>query len=545
MSPVFADGKEHPASPDKTIFDYADDLQVRVPTACGRNGECHECVVEIKKGLESLNKLSEEENFLRGNYRLACQAVVKDLSADVEFSTLRRQPKILTSGIKREITLDSIVTTSNGRVLIDGTDVDKYQGDILGLAGDIGTTTVVLSIIDLKNGDVIATSSFENPQRFGGSDVMNRISYDGGPNNGELKKVLLASINYEIGEMLKDHKIHRRRIYDAVFVGNTTMRDILFGIDVQTVGEKPYKSIIQNEFEAGSRKSTSISAKAKEFGLRIFPQALIYSGPLIGSHVGADVAADLLAIRADKTENPIMLVDIGTNTEVIIGTKDKMIAASCPAGPAFEGGEITYGMPGYEGAVESVKIKDGVLQIETIGNSDVQGICGSGLIDLLAELRKSNLMSELGVYLDGSNKYSFSEKEDMALYRSDISALAQAKSANYCGQYLALRHFGTPVDKITKLYLAGGFANYINSSNARDIGFIANFPLEKIEKVGNASLEGAILMLKSVAMRTEIEKLVLEIEHLELETVSDFFEVFVEGCMFNPMPVDLTSINSK
>ena len=535
MSPVFADGKEHPASSDKTIFDYADDLQIRVPTACGRNGECHECVVEIKKGLESLNKLSEEENFLRGNYRLACQAVVKDLSADVEFSTLRRQPKILTSGIKREITLDSIVRTSNGRVFINGTDVDKYQGHILGLAGDIGTTTVVLSIIDLKNGDVIATSSFENPQRFGGSDVMNRISYDGGPNNGELKKVLLASINYEIGEMLKDHKIHRRRIYDAVFVGNTTMRDILFGIDVQTVGEKPYKSIIQNEFEAGSRKSTSISAKAKKFGLRIFPQAFIYSGPLIGSHVGADVAADLLAIRADKTEDAIMLVDIGTNTEVIIGTKDKMIAASCPAGPAFEGGEITYGMPGYEGAVESVKIKDGVLQIETIGNSDVQGICGSGLIDLLAELRKSNLMSELGVYLDGSNKYSFSEKEDMALYRSDISALAQAKSANYCGQYLALRHFGTPVDKITKLYLAGGFANYINSSNARDIGFIANFPLEKIEKVGNASLEGAILMLKSVAMRTEIEKLVLEIEHLELETVSDFFEVFVEGCMFKPM----------
>ena len=125
MSPVFADAKEHPASPDKTIFDYADDLQVRVPTACGRNGECHECVVEIKNGMDSLNKLSEEENFLRGNYRLACQAVVNDLSADIEFSTLRRQPKILTSGIKREIILDSIVTTNDGRVYIDGTEVDK------------------------------------------------------------------------------------------------------------------------------------------------------------------------------------------------------------------------------------------------------------------------------------------------------------------------------------------------------------------------------------------------------------------------------------
>ncbi|MDE0745570.1 MAG: ASKHA domain-containing protein, partial [SAR202 cluster bacterium] len=492
--------------------------------------------------MESLNHLTQEETFLRGNYRLACQAVVEDLTSDVEFSTLRRQPKILTSGVKRLVNLDSLATKRADRVFIEEMDVDRYQGHILGLAGDIGTTTIVLSIVDLESGDTLATSSFENPQRFGGSDVMNRISYDGGPNKGELKKVLLSSINYEIGEMLREHKIHRRRIYDAVLVGNTTMRDILFGVNVQTVGEKPYKSIIQHDMESGSRESTAINISAKELGLRIFPQARIYSGPIIGCHVGADVAADLLAITADETENPIMLVDIGTNTEVVIGTRDKMVAASCPAGPAFEGGEVTYGMPGYEGAVESVKIRDGILEIDTIGDAGIQGICGSGLIDLLAELRKSNLMTELGVYSNGNNAYIFSEDENMALYRSDISALAQAKSANYCGQYLALRHFGAPISKISKLYLAGGFANYINSSNARDIGFIANFPLKKIEKVGNASLEGAVLMLKSIKMRIEIEKLVLDIEHLELETIPDFFEVFVEGCMFNPMPRDLTSI---
>ena len=542
MSPVFADGKEYPIAPQRTIFDYADDLEVRVPTACGRNGECHECVVEIKKGMESLSQLTEEETFLRGNYRLACQAVVEDLNSNVEFSTLRRQPKILTSGVKRPVGLESVATKRGDRVFIGELDEDRYQGHILGLAGDIGTTTIVLSIVDLESGDILTTSSFENPQRFGGSDVMNRISYDGGPNKGELKKVLLSSINYEIGEMLKEHKIHRRRIYDAVLVGNTTMRDILFGINVQSVGEKPYKSIIQHSMESGSRESTAINISAKELGLRIFPQARIYSGPLIGSHVGSDVAADLLAIMADEAEQPVMLVDIGTNTEVVIGTRDKMVAASCPAGPAFEGGEITYGMPGYEGAVESVKIQDGILKIATIGDTGIQGICGSGLIDLLAELRKSNLMTALGVYSNGENAYLFSEEENMALYRSDISALAQAKSANYCGQYLALRHFGAPISKISKLYLAGGFANYINSSNARDIGFIANFPLQKIEKVGNASLEGAMLMLKSMKMRMEIEKLVLDIDHLELETVPDFFEVFVEGCMFNPMPRDLTSL---
>ena len=542
MSPVFANGKEYPTGPQRTIFDYADDLEVRVPTACGRNGECHECVVEIKKGMESLSQPTKEETFLRGDYRLACQAVVEDLNSNVEFTTLRRQPKILTSGVKRPVSLESVVTKRGDRVFIEDMDEDRYQGHILGLAGDIGTTTIVLSIIDLESGDILTTSSFENPQRFGGSDVMNRISYDGGPNKDELKKVLLSSINYEIGEMLREHKIHRRRIYDAVLVGNTTMRDILFGVNVQSVGEKPYKSIIQHAMESGSRESTAINISAKELGLRIFPQARIYSGPLIGSHVGSDVAADLLAIMADEAEHPVMLVDIGTNTEVVIGTRDKMVAASCPAGPAFEGGEITYGMPGYEGAVESVKIQDGILKIATIGDASIQGICGSGLIDLLAELRKYNLMTDLGVYSNGENAYIFSEEENMALYRSDISALAQAKSANYCGQYLALRHFGAPISKISKLYLAGGFANYINSSNARDIGFIANFPIKKIEKVGNASLEGAILMLKSMKMRMEIEKLVLDIDHLELETVPDFFEVFVEGCMFKPMPRDLTSI---
>ncbi|SVE44342.1 uncharacterized protein METZ01_LOCUS497196, partial [marine metagenome] len=188
MSPVFANGKEYPTGPQRTIFDYADDLEVRVPTACGRNGECHECVVEIKKGMESLSQPTKEETFLRGDYRLACQAVVEDLNSNVEFTTLRRQPKILTSGVKRPVSLESVATKRGDRVFIEDMDEDRYQGHILGLAGDIGTTTIVLSIIDLESGDILTTSSFENPQRFGGSDVMNRISYDGGPNKGELKK---------------------------------------------------------------------------------------------------------------------------------------------------------------------------------------------------------------------------------------------------------------------------------------------------------------------------------------------------------------------
>ena len=313
------------------------------------------------------------------------------------------------------------------------------------------------------------------------------------------------------------------------------MRDILFGIDVQPIGEKPYMSVTETEMREGKRETTVISTTAREMGLRVFPAAHIYGGPLIGCHVGADVAADLLAIGMDQQDDVVMLVDVGTNTEVIIGNRHKLMATSCPAGPAFEGGQITYGMPGYDGAVESVRVESDGATIQTIGDITPQGICGSGLVDLLAGLRRAGLMTELGVLRDGSNEYIFAPAQNMSLSRADISALAQAKSANYCGQYIILRKFGMPLENISRLYLAGGFANYIDVNNALDIGFLANFPPERISKVGNASLEGATIMLVSGELRHRMEKLVLEIEHVELETTPDFFDIFVDGCMFNPM----------
>ena len=218
---------------------------------------------------------------------------------------------------------------------------------------------------------------------------MHRISYDGGPFAGELQQVMLSSINFEIGDMCRRLGVHRRRIYEAVIVGNATMRDILFGLDVQPIGEKPYKSVTETDMLSGKREGTALHVKAAELGLRVFPQAHVYGGPLIGSHVGADVAADLLAIGMAEEEDVVMLVDIGTNTEVVVGNRHGMMAASCPAGPAFEGGQITYGMPGYDGAVESVEITEGGVEYSTIGGAEAQGICGSGLVDLLAELRRT------------------------------------------------------------------------------------------------------------------------------------------------------------
>ena len=540
MSPVYLNSKKLDANKNDSLFDLADSLSVRVPTSCGRTGECHECIVEVRKGADALSPATEEEKFLRGNYRLACQACVTDTEVDIDFAVLRRQPRILTTGTKRETKLQPAYVRVEDQVVYNGSDeplvVDKYRGAIYGIAADLGTTTVVLNLVNLESGEVVYTASFENPQRFGGSDIMNRISYDGGQDAGELRAVMVSSINFEIGEMVRTLKIRRRQIFEIVAVGNTTMRDMFFGIDVQSIGTRPYKSLIEDEFRESKRETTALVTTAAELELRIHPKATVYGGPLIASHLGADTAADLLALGIEDQKEPVILVDVGTNTEVVIGNNERLLAASCPAGPAFEGGEVTYGMPGYDGAIEKVTIgSDGLANSQAIGEIDPIGICGSGLIDLLAELRRTNLMTELGRFEDNSDEYEFSSTNNLTISRADISALAQAKAANYCGQAIVLREYGLPIDKFEKLYLAGGFANYVDESNAIDIGFIANMPLEKVEKVGNASLEGAVIMLLSTSKRDEIEKLTATIEHVELETAPDFFDFFVEGCMFKPM----------
>ncbi len=535
MSPVLHGPARLESVAGKTIFDYADFLRVRVPTSCGRNGECHECIVEVRRGMEALTPHSPAEAFLRDNYRLACQAAVVDTDAEVEFALLRRQPRILTTGVRRAVDPEPPTTRHGYGVYFEGGRVDAYRGAVYGLAIDAGTTTVAMNLVDLESGEVLHTASFENPQRFGGSDVMHRISYDGGPHRGELRQVLLSAINFEIGEMARQLGFHRRQIYEVVAVGNSTMRDIFFGFDVQSIGERPYKSVVELEYESGDRSGTALNAKAARLGLRVHPQANVYGGPLIGCHVGADVAADMLAVGMDEEEGLAMLVDVGTNTEVVVGNRHRLLAASCPAGPAFEGGQVTYGMPGYDGAIESVSLLGSSVRYTTIGDVAPVGVCGSGLVDTLAELRRTNRMNHLGAFEDGVGEFMLDEQAGIAVSRADVSALAQAKSANYAGQYIVLREFGASAESISQLYLAGGFANYVNVRNAAAIGFIANLPPDRIAKVGNAALEGATIMLLSGPKRREIERLALTVEHVELETTPDFFDIFVEGCMFKPM----------
>jgi uncharacterized 2Fe-2S/4Fe-4S cluster protein (DUF4445 family) len=232
----------------------------------------------------------------------------------------------------------------------------------------------------------------------------------------------------------------------------------------------------------------------------------------------------------------VMLVDVGTNTEVVVGHQGRMLAASCPAGPAFEGGLVKFGMPGCEGAIESIRMVGERFEFETIGDAAPQGICGSGLIDLLAELRRNGLMTPKGVFSNKRFEIPVAPDFGITLSREDASNLAQAKAANYCGQFIVMRQFGVSPGDITRLYLAGAFANYVNVRNAIDIGFLAPVPEDRIVKIGNASVQGAKEILLSRRKRETLESLIKRIEHVELETTPDFFDVFVEGCQFKPMP---------
>lgn len=527
-----------PAESGRSLFEHADRLNVRIPSSCGRTGHCHECVVEIRRGMSGLSERSRAEQFLKENYRLACQSVIAASVEDIEFSLLRRTPQILIadkSSVPGE--LSPMVTRQENDVYYGTERIDSYRGHIWGWAIDLGTTTVVAELIDLESGETVYATAFENPQRFGGSDIMNRISYDGGPHQGELHRSIINTLNTEISLACEKLGVDRHAIYELVVVGNSTMRELFFGRDVQPIGQKPYKSSVELEYREGKRESTALIELARSLRIRANKNARVFGAPLIASHVGGDVVADLVALDLASQSGTFMLVDAGTNTEVVVGTRDRMLTASCPAGPAFEGGLVRFGMPGCEGAIESLSLEGDRFAYRTIGNTSPRGICGSGLIAFLAEVRRHGWMNEKGKFTDKRREIPVVPELGIGISLADVSHLAQAKAANYCGQQILLRHLGLRPDDIQRLYLAGGFANYVDPSDAIEIGFLAPVPPGRIVRMGNAASQGARMMLLSRRQRESIERLITKIEHVELETTPDFFDIFVDGCQLQPMQV--------
>lgn len=531
-------GKELTTESGPTLFELADQVGVLVPTSCHRQGKCRECMVEVVKGMDCLSPHTPEEAHLKENFRLSCRTRVVAADGIVACHTMRRSAMRIEEDVTGlssgpdSIQPNPAVTRAGGNILLDGDKIAEAAGPIYGVAVDLGTTTVVMRLLNLEDGTAVATQSFENPQRFGGTDVMARIKFDTDNKGKLLQRTLLGYMSHAIEAFPCDPLC----IYEMVIAANTTMRDILFGLDVHSIGQKPYRSTTEYDYLDGKRESTSISTTAKRLRLPIHPAARVYGLPLIGSHVGADAAACLLATDLANQDKPVALMDIGTNTELLVGRKDRILAASCPAGPAFEGGAISCGMPGLDGAIEKISLNGSdKFKFCVIGNGKPEGICGSGLIDLLSELLRTGRMNELGRFSNDSGRYDVDQANNIYLLEEDVSQLAQAKGANVAGLHIVFDEYGIPFTDIDKFYLAGGFARHVSIPASRRIGLIPNLANDKIIQIGNASIAGATIALLSIDKRQELEETVKHIEHIELETNPDFFNYFVEGCQFNPV----------
>ena len=536
--PDFVHGSERrPLVPGQSLFDVAGELAVVVPASCQKTGRCHECVVEVRSGADQLTERTEQEGFLGASFRLACQARVARTEQDVEFSVLRRRLRILLAPDAQwpDPDIDPAVREVDGRVVADdGTDLGVIGGAPIGVAIDVGTTTVVLELVDLRAGTVLAIASIENPQRFGGSDVMTRITYEAEV-PGELRLALRRALNHELKRLCAELGLGRKQLVEAVVVGNPTMRDLAFGLDIRPIGRLPYRSVTETAWRAGEAPSTMIARRAHEVGLLMHPQGRVVAGPLIACHVGADAAADLVAVEAVERGGSFLLVDIGTNTEIVVSDGRRVLAASSPAGPAFEGGGVRYGMPGADGAIERVRLEDGQFDVEVIGGGPPQGICGSGLVDLLAVLLRADWMTSRGSFADGAADVRVVESPRITFSRADVGHLSVAKAATAVGQRVLLRRLGLRPWDLDRVYLAGGFANALDVRSAVDIGLLVDAQPERIIRAGNASIAGARALLLSRGRRAALDGLARRIEHVELEAEPDFFDLFTDGCLFEPI----------
>ncbi|MCS7179745.1 MAG: ASKHA domain-containing protein, partial [bacterium] len=355
--PQFKNGKDgFEIHPGLAILDYAQKLKIKINAECGGIGKCGKCIVRIEKGEENLNQLTtlEKKLNLPEKYRLACQTrIVRNISDIIVYIKEFGEYEILKYGMERKVEICPHFKFIKGKVFKNDEEVDNYKGGIYGIALDIGTTTIVFDIVNLENGDIIGTIAKTNPQILFGNDVISRIEYtmidkkekkflsedERKEKLFELQKILINLINDEIEKFNNEIS---EKIYEVVVSGNSTMRNIFFLIDISSLGKMPYEPL----------NPESQIKKPEDLGLKINKSGEVYGIPLIGGHIGADIVADILASEIYKEEKVCMLIDIGTNSEVVIGNKEKLIATSAAAGGAFEGVNISCGIGGIEGAIK-------------------------------------------------------------------------------------------------------------------------------------------------------------------------------------------------
>ena len=418
-----------------------------------------------------------------------------------------------------------------------------FAKKICGIACDIGTTTVALKLIDLEHGHIMATAASLNQQIKCGDDIIARINYAEKPGHlNELHKLAVETINNLIDETISHTGISQKDIYYGSFSGNTTMIHLLLEIDPRQIRLAPYVPAFNKVPFLGSGK----------IGIKMHPESIIYCAPAVGSYVGGDITSGLLCTpiitEADKIS---LFIDLGTNGEIVIGNRDWMIACACSAGPSFEGSGIRCGMHATEGAIESIKLReDGSSSYNVIDNIKPKGICGSGLVDLMAELFSHGFIDRYGKFnskkagkqlIDTDSGMGFIiekaencfwEKE-LVITETDIKNLITTKAAVYAACCLLTKNVGISFDKIDKFYIAGGFGKFLNIQNAIKIGLLPDISIHKYTYLGNTSLLGAHLILTSGRNIERVESMAEKITYLELNTEPDYMNEFT-GALFLP-----------
>lgn len=573
---------------------------------CGGKGKCGKCKVIIENAPPpnkiDIEKLSEEE--IKKKYRLACNTHIdRDMQVSVPYESqvshiktdiknkidIKIKPSIkakkitykfpsaknpesftslIQNNFKNKIVFSRYIVgllpeyitreekefyailknTGKQIEIINITEDDN----IYGLAIDFGTTTIIASLIDLKNGKDIITVSNTNNQKQYGDDLISRINYSLLSKDAlkELQDIAVSDINSIINKMCDSLSINRERIYDIVFSGNTVMEHIFLGISLKSLSEVPFSACFNND----------IVISAKELKLNTHPNAEVYMVPNLASFVGGDLTSGIISSEIfDKTDGYYLLIDIGTNGEVILGNKNHLLCASAAAGPAFEGVNITNGMAAQNGAIEKVCIKnESELKYNVIGDSKPIGICGSAVIDLAAILLKYNIIDYTGrfhtkeeiikqktvpgnlkeriVYKENNTYLSIYENGSKTIYFSqkDVRELQLNKSAIFTAIKLLLNEADLHERDIKKVYIAGGFGNYIEIDNAISIGLIPNFPLSKIDFIGNSSLKGSKYILLNKKYRDVAQSLPLKCRNIELASKKEFQDYFSDNILFSP-----------
>ncbi len=520
-------GGSVPCSAGSTLLDCCRANQIPLISTCGGQGKCHACRVRIELGDVTLPTASElkilSADELQRGWRLACQ--VKP-AGDLGVFLPGENNLSSTPAFKEEL-LARIAPDAGG----------KHRNKGYGVAIDLGTTKIAGYLIDLADGRILGSQAIANPQAVYGDDVISRIVYAlCSPANGKkLKKVAIAAIDGLVLTVIAGCKAGT--VTRIAICGNTAMHHLLLGLPVNQLAQAPYLPWVKD----------CVNISANELGLKSAPGADVYFLPNIGGYVGGDHVAVLAATGAPDITAATLIIDIGTNTEISLAAAGDITCVSCASGPAFEGGHIKSGIKASPGAIDKILIKDGRVKYRTIGGGRPVGICGSGMLDAVAQMVDGGIIDPGGrmdkahplvsaaegqmQIIVAGGKGSLSG-EAIIITQGDVRELQLAKAAIRTGINVLMQSAGLAARDVKRVIIAGTFGNYIDIKSAIRVGMLPDLPVRRFSQVGNAAGAGACLVLVSEAARGKTEEMARRVKYLELADRPDFMESYVELLRF-------------